>query len=217
MNRRCESKSRLRPVIWFRLRPVIALMLAVASLPTPLDATEVNAIHTSQNGDTFRLHSDISLGASLAHVREVLSRYDSIPRLDPDITEVTMLGANANGSMRMSLATSQCLAFICMRYRWTQDVRTLDSGEILAEIVPGHGDINTGWMRYRAVRDGSHTRLIVDAEIDTSGVALPAGLIAPWIQGRLEDEALETAHLVERAADAAAMIFHNRGSISRSM
>lgn len=186
-----------------RLVGILGLVISITASPVSAGAAEANAFHIARSGDTFRLHSDITLGAPLERVRAVLSQYERIPRLDPDITDVTMMGANGNGSVRMRLVSSNCLVFVCIRYRWTQDVRTLPSGDIVAEIVPVAGDIQSGWVRYQTVHDGPHTRLIVDAEIDASSLPLPAALFEPWMHRRLESEAMETAHLVERAANGA--------------
>lgn len=174
--------------------------LGVLAYTVAAGATEIRAFEVTRDGEMYRLHSDIALQADAERVRAVLARYERIPQLDPDITEVTMLGANTDGSVRMRLAGSQCVLIFCVRYRWTQDVRTLPSGDIFAEIVPDGGDIGAGWVRYRTVREGTRTRLIVDADIDASGVPLPAALAESWMQARLQDEALETARLVERAA-----------------
>ena len=89
----------------------------------------------------------------------------------------------------------------------------LPSGDIFAEIVPDGGDIGAGWVRYRTVREGTRTRLIVDADIDASGVPLPAALAESWMQARLQDEALETARLVEHAARSTPVI--SRASTQR--
>jgi len=180
---------------------IIVLVLS-AGLGTPAagSAAELKAFEVTRNGARYRMHSDIALLADIESVRSVLSRYESIARIDPDISEVTMLGANDDGSVRMRLASSHCVGFVCLKYRWTQDVRTLPSGAILARMVPGAGDIESGWVRYQTIRYGSKTRLVVDAEIDASGIPLPASLIGPWMQRRLEKEAIETARLVERAA-----------------
>ena len=201
-NRRTADSQ---PVVG-RLVGALATLITMTASTVSVSAAEVNAFDVVRSGNTYRLHSDITLGAPLKRVRAVLSQYERIPRLDPDITDVTMMGANADGSVRMRLVSSHCLAFVCVRYRWTQDVRTLPSGDIFSEIVPIAGDIQAGWVRYRTVHDGPQTRLIVDAEIDASGLPLPGALIEPWMQRRLDDEALETARLVERAANGASMI-----------
>ena len=181
---------------------LLGLLVGITT-STTAGAVTVNAFDIARSGDTFRLHSDITLRAPLERVRAVLSQYERIPRIDPDITEVTMMGVNANGSVRMRLASSHCFLFACLRYRWTQDVRTLPSGDIVAEIVPVPGEAQSGWVRYRTVRAGEHTRLVVDAEIDASGLPLPGALIGPWMQRRLDDEARETGYLVEGAANGA--------------
>lgn len=193
---------------------VLLLVMGALATAGPARSAEVRSFDISRNGQTYRLHSDIALSAHPARVREVLSRYERIPQLDPDITEVTLLGHTANGSIRMRLAASQCLVLLCVRYRWTQDVRTLPSGDILAVIVPGDGDIQSGWIRYGAVPDGDRTRLLVDADVDASGIPLPAYLAAPWLQARLRDEALETAQLVERAARARSPASRETTSVS---
>lgn len=167
-----------------------------------VDAVQVRAFELVRAGETYRLHSDITLDADPSRVRSVLGRYEHIPELDPDITEVTMLGVNDDGSVRMRLATYQCVAIVCAHYRWTQDVLTLPSGDVVAEVVAGRGDIRAGRVRYRAVPHGDGARLVVDADIDVSGLPLPASLLAPWMHASLRDEALETARLVERAANA---------------
>lgn len=177
------------------------LLLGASALINPVAAIEVRAFQVARDGERYHLHSDMVVRASLERVNRILHRFDQIPSLDPDISEVTVLGTNPDGSVRMRLAARQCFLWICIPYGWTQDVSLLPSGDIYARMVAGGGDIESGWIRYRTEARENGTRLVVDAEIDASGIVFPAALIEPLMQARLRDEALETARLVEQAAN----------------
>ena len=81
---------------------------------------------------------------------------------------------------------------------WTQDVLTTEGGDIFAKIVPGSGDLTSGWVLYRAVQSGAGTRLIVDADVEIS-LPLPNAIAGYFVRRKLKSEIYETASLLERA------------------
>ena len=167
--------------------------------PPNVHAVEVNTLEISREGKVYRVHSDTFLNAPRVQVQALLAQYDRIPRLDPDISEVALLGVTADGSTRMRLASRQCVLLICFRYRWVQDVSTTKIGDILARFVAGGGNLTQGWMRYRTLASGDGTRLIVLAQLAAPDLPLPASLTGHFMRKKLLTEARETALLIERA------------------
>lgn len=147
----------------------------------------------------YRVHSDTFLNAPRVQVQALLKQYDRIPRLDPDIYDVELLGLTSDGSTRMRLASRQCVLIMCFRYRWVQDVSTTKNGDILARFVPGGGNLTQGWMRYRTLASGDGTRLIVLAQLSAPNLPMPVSLTGHFIRKKLLTEARETALLIERA------------------
>ncbi|NIR61780.1 MAG: hypothetical protein GWO02_20995, partial [Gammaproteobacteria bacterium] len=57
--------------------PATLLLLVVLSTPAPAHAIEVNAFEVARNGETYRLHSDVKLGAEPEKVRRLLHQFES--------------------------------------------------------------------------------------------------------------------------------------------
>ena len=163
-------------------------------------AAEVRQLEVSRDGQMYRLYSEMFVNAPHSDVRSLLARYDAVAKLDPDITKVEMLGANPDGTLRMRLASKQCVLVFCFSYRWTQDVLSTANGNILAKILPGGGDLTSGWVLYRTAQSGTGTRLIVDAHIAAPALKLPRAVVRHFMRRKLKNKAYETASLVERAA-----------------
>ena len=185
---------------WLHRPPWKPLMLALGlTCANLIQAGEVTQATVDYVDGRFILHTDVLIKAPTSQVRAILTRYEKLPQVHGGIKAVEILTPAADGQTRMRVQSQVCILLICLHYQWVQTVRTLPSGDIVTEFDPGASDFREGWVRYRLLPEGEHTRLLMDARL-TPDFWFPP-VIGPWlIESKLRKEALATAWGVERLA-----------------
>jgi hypothetical protein len=157
---------------------------------------EVVATRIEHHDGQFVIHSDMLLDVPVSKVRSLLNDFQNLPRINSDIKHVEHLPDSLEGHPRMRIRSEVCALLVCLDYKWVQEVQISNASEILTRFDPTLSDFRMGWVRYRFHREGSSTRLIMDAKLEPDFWFPP--LIGPMlIKGKLRDEALETALGIE--------------------
>lgn len=190
---RIGGRVRSRPAAGRLAGLVLGGLLAI---PPSLagDLTQATVAYADQR---FTVHTELMVHAPAERVRTVLSQPDNLPRLNPAIEEVVILAQTATNQRRMRITSRVCISLICLRYRWVQEARTLSSGDIVTHFDPAASDFREGWVRYRLLPAGGHTRLLMDAEL-VPDFWFPPLLGPALIKHALRTEALATAAGIER-------------------
>jgi len=178
---------------------LLLLALLCVHCPGLVEAGEVAEATVEHDRGRFTLHTDVLIEAPAARTRAVLTQFEKLPRVNPGIQSVKILGHTPDGQVRMRVRSRVCVMVMCMAYNWVQRVDMLPSGDIVTHFDPAASDFRQGWVRYRFVPEGQQTRLIMDADL-TPDFWFPP-VLGPWvIKNKLREEALETALSVERLA-----------------
>jgi len=172
-----------------------ALVLAAAGASSSLAATLIDS-QVEHHNSRYTVHSEVRIELPMARVRQILTQFEALARLNRGIKEVRVLERAGPDQVRMAVVSEVCILVGCLDYSWVQDVRLLPSGDILAVIDPGESDFEAGWARWRLRADQGGTRLIFDAKVVPRFWIPP--LVGPWLlERRLGTQALATALGVE--------------------
>jgi hypothetical protein len=175
----------------------LALGGLLAVPPSPAgDLTQATVEYADQR---FTVHTELVVHAPAERVRAVLSQPENLPQMNPAIEDVVLLEQTAANQRRMRITSRVCVSLICLRYQWVQEARTLPSGDIVTHFDPDASDFREGWVRYRLLPAGGHTRLLMDAEL-VPDFWFPPLLGPALIKHALRTEALATAAGIERLA-----------------
>ena len=179
----------------YRVAFVILLLVAL-SCPPFVHAGELTTSDVQHHNGRFTVHSSMLVRLPVSQVRKILTDFENLPRINSNIKTVNMLAPSRQGMMRMQLKSEVCALFICLDYRWVQEVNLLPSGDIVTHFDPALSDFREGWVRYQLLSEGRYTRLITDAILVPDFWFPP--LIGPMlVKSKLRNEALDTVMGIE--------------------
>jgi len=163
-------------------------------------AAQIDAITVTHRDDGFKIVFDAVVDAPAQHVYEVLADYARLGKLNPVITAISV-DATPNGrGERVRSVIKACVWFFCTQIVQVEDVTEPDANTIVAHIVPGAGDFESGSCFWRVTDNGPRTRLHYEATRVATFWIPP--LIGPWAIRRTVREQLESSIVVlERLAN----------------
>lgn len=175
------------------------LLLGCICLSADAHGAQVLTTSVSLLDGRYFLHSEALIRAPVSAVRTLLTDYENLPRLNPNLKRVEILERLPDGGVRMRVVSDFCILALCLSFHWIQNVRTLPGGDIVMTIVPDRGDFREGGGRWRLLADDGGTRLIFDVDL-VPNFWIPS-VLGPWLMKRkLAEETYETARGLERMA-----------------
>jgi hypothetical protein len=190
-----------RSVPLARIAWVVGVMTASVIAPQAY-AAEVNMLHISQSGDSYRISFEAVVNAPARRVYEMLADYGRLDQLSPVIVAISVEPTPNGHGERVRSVLKSCIAFICREIKQVEDVTEPDAYTIVATVVPGQSDFKGGHCVWHIADEGSRTRLHYEAT-RTIGFWVP-GLIGPWLIKRTMHE-----HLTSSVAELERLINQN--------
>jgi carbon monoxide dehydrogenase subunit G len=163
-------------------------------------AAQIDAITVTHRDDGFKIAFDAVVDAPAQQVYAVLADYARLGKLNPVITAISVdVGPSGRGE-RVRSVIKACIWFFCRQIVQVEDVTEPDAGTIVAHIVPGAGDFESGSCFWRVTDEGPRTRLHYEAA-RVAAFWIPP-VIGPWAIRRTMREQLESSIVVlERLAN----------------
>jgi hypothetical protein len=163
-------------------------------------AAQIDAITVTHRDDGFKIVFDAVVDAPAQQVYGVLADYARLGKLSPVITAISVDAAPTGRGERVRSVIKACVWFFCRQIVQVEDVTEPDANTIVAHIVPGAGDFESGSCFWRVTNEGPRTRLHYEATRVAAFWVPP--LIGPWVIRRTVREQLETSIVVlERLAN----------------
>jgi hypothetical protein len=163
-------------------------------------AAQVEGITVAHRDDGFKITFDAVVDAPTRQVYEVLADYARLGKLSPIITAISVDVAPTGRGQRVRSVIKTCVWFFCRQIVQVEDVMEPDANTIIAHIVPGAGDFESGSFIWRVTNEGPHTRLHYEAT-RVAAFWIPP-LIGPWVIRRTVREELESSIvMLERLAN----------------
>lgn len=134
-------------------------------------------VQVTNHGDHYHLHFEVVVAASPGRVEALITNFNHLRRLSPDVVSSAVVPGPGNLKVRMVLHT--CVWWFCKTVHKTEYVFLGRRGYITTQAIPAQSDFRYQWERWHisAVRGGTRIRY-------ASGLA-PAfyvpPLIGPWL------------------------------------
>jgi hypothetical protein len=161
---------------------------------------QIEGITVTHLDDGFKITFDAVVDAPARQVYEVLADYAHLGKLSPVITAMSVDIAPSGRGRRVRSVIKTCVWFFCRQIVQVEDVMEPDANTIVAHIVPGAGDFESGSFIWRVTDEGPHTRLHYEAT-RVAAFWIPP-LIGPWVIRRTVREELESSMVsLERLAN----------------
>ena len=186
------------PDRWFAAARAVAFLASLGAGSAA--AAQLDSV-TVTNGDAgLRIEFDAVVDAPERRVFEVLSDYARFGRMNPAIVSMSVAPSPDGHGARVRSVLKSCVWFFCRKVVTLEDVTEPDARTIVARIVPGLGDFESGSSLWRLTAEGARTRLHYESTRVASFWIPP--LIGPWMIKRTLREQLEfSLRALERLAE----------------
>lgn len=193
MGRAQPFPSRLAP----RLATLAGVMLACAAGASTVESADIRFIGASYH---YRFSARVEAGADA--VREVVTDYDHLERINPNVVESRVLVRYGDSSLKRQLLMKQCVLVFCFDIDFIERVDFLPNGDIVTTVVPGEGNFRRGATVWR-IEALSKTASRITMEADQEPDFFVPPVIGPFIMKRkFLSEVDETMRRIEEVARA---------------
>lgn len=184
----------------FNTRVLFDVCLLALITNTAVLANNATQFQVTEDGGVYYIKASVVISAPTDYVRNVLTDYVHIYRLNPSIVENEVLTSPHNDTARVRTKVLGCISSYCEEFERVEDVRVLASGDIRAEIVPEYSQFKYGITLWKIQPVGEHTRLIYEAEIQP-GFFIPPLIGSYIVKSRLHDEITTSFIRLEKIAN----------------
>jgi len=125
-------------------------------------------IEINEHSGAYHIKVVALIAAPASYVRDVLTDYRLIYRLNPSIIESDVLKQDDDGAINVRTKVVGCAAYFCEELDRVEKVRLLPSGDLQAEIIPELSQFKSGktlW-RIKPVGDYCEVTYVSDMEPD---------------------------------------------------
>lgn len=162
-------------------------------------AAQIDFVSVTHRGNGFEIVFDAVVDAPAQRAYAVLTDYAHLGKLNPVITAISVSAAPSGRGKRVRSVIQACVWFFCRNLVQIEDVSEPDGHTIVAHMVPGAGDFESGSRFWRVTAEGSRTRLHYEAT-RVAAFWLPP-LVGTWAIERALRRQLESSIAVlERLA-----------------
>ena len=185
--------------IIFNTRLLVPILCITFINSTAVLANDITEFEVTEEKGVFYIKAIVVLHAPAEYVRDVLTDYVHIYRLNPSIIESEVLASPGNNVARVRTKVIGCVAFYCEEIERVEDVRILASGDIQAEIVPEFSQFKSGVTLWQIRSMGENARLIYYAEMEPD-FFIPPVIGNSIVKAKLRDEIMTSFRRLEKIA-----------------
>lgn len=189
-----DRKGRCHSLRW---RLFVLAAFCITLLPiTETRAADLRRLEVSNKGDSYRIQLEMELDIGADYVREVLTDYRHIYRLNPSIVDSRILPSPGNGVARVFTRMEGCVLFYCTEFTRVEDVQENSYGELDVVIVPGMSNFGSGTAAWRITGHGQRSSLAYEAELQPE-IFIPPIIGSLIVKNKLREEILTTFNRIE--------------------
>ena len=121
-----------------------------------IQAEKIPQVEVIEHGGVYQIKVVAVIDAPASYVREVLTDYIHIYRLNPSIIESEVLRQHDDGAVSVRTRVIGCAAYFCEELERVEKVRVLPSGDLHAEIIPELSQFKSGQTLWHIKKEGDH-------------------------------------------------------------
>ena len=191
---------------WLQLRRFVfnsRLSLAVIltsffQLPDAL-AVDTHVVEVTENNGIYHIKASAVVEAPANYIRDVLTDYVHIYRLSPSIIESEVLPSSPVDEKQVRTRLLCCTSVFCKEVERVDVVRTLESGELQAEIIPALSEFKSGKATWKITPVQDRSQLVYEAHLEPD-FFIPPIVGTQMVIDNLHDEFSTTFKRVEKIA-----------------
>ena len=148
------------------IRQLLIAVLILLCAKYSAFAVDIDKIVVTEKDGVYNIIVSGNIASSEEHVRQVLTDYMHVYRLNDSIIESEVLKSLIEGNIRVRSRLIYCISIFCSEVERVDEISTLDSGDLLAVIVPEKSDFHSGRAIWKITPMGNKTKLIYSATIE---------------------------------------------------
>lgn len=160
---------------------------------------KVPDITVVEKSGTYKIDIDVIVNAPADYVRYVLTDYSRIYRLNPSILESTVIAQDEDGYVKVKTRIKGCASYFCEELERVEKVQVLPTGQIVAEIIPEHGEFKSGKTSWSITDMGERSEVIYRAELKPD-IYIPPVVSKFLVKKAIKQEAQTSFTNLERIA-----------------
>ena len=162
-------------------------------------AYELNRAEVTENNGVFQIVVSATLDAPAGYIRQVLTDYRNIYRLNSSIVETEIIDRCHRDGTRIRTKILVCASVFCREVERVEAVRALDSGNLQARIVPEQSEFRSGLANWKITPTGYGSELEYNATVEPD-FFIPPVVGVPVIRSSLKAEFIATVARIEKIA-----------------
>ena len=173
----------------------LPVFIVLCTLMWPLGAVNLTELQINEVEGVYHIRMASMVHAPAQYVRDVLTDYVHIYRLNPAITESGILGFKDNET-RVRTRMKGCISFFCRSVERVEDVQELPSGELLAIMVPELSDFRSGSALWVIKAAGERSQVTYQAKVEPD-FFIPPIIGSYFVRKNLRKELLTSIGRIE--------------------
>ncbi len=180
---------------------IIRSVAVAAALAFNAMASEVKQADISFTGNAYQYQFTIELLAPIAIVRDIVTDYDNLARINDDIVQSEILERYDDQRLKRRMWLNHCVLVFCFDLYFVEEVEELADGTITTTVIAAESNFRRGYSKWRIdAVSATVTRISVEAEQEPEFWIPP--VIGPMIFKRaFMKEVRETGTKIEREAN----------------
>jgi len=164
---RCDKSISISNVCSYVRGFLCALIFSGIIFATPsLQAGKPPKVEIIEDSGTYQIKASAVIAAPASYVRDVLTDYVHIYRLNPSIIESGVLKRHDDGAVSVRTKVIGCAAYFCEELERVEKVHLLPSGDIQAEIIPELSQFKSGQTLWRINSLGDNCEVIYRSDVE---------------------------------------------------
>lgn len=147
----------------------------------------------------YHVNITAEIAATEEHVRQVLTDYAHVYRLNDSVIESKVLESTIDGKVRVQSLVLCCTTLFCREVMRVDEISELESGDLQAVIIPEQSDFRSGTAVWEITSMGDSTRLTYLASIEPD-FFIPTVLGTQTVINNMRNEFITTFYRIERIA-----------------
>jgi hypothetical protein len=173
-----------------------AAVLATVCFTGIAAGADVTRVDLSNEGNVYSIRLEMNLDIGARYIREVLTDYPHIYRLNPSIVDSRVLPSPPDGAARVLTRVEGCVLFHCVKITRVEDVYEKSANELTAVIVPELSDFWSGTARWRITQVGAKSRLVYEARVEPE-IFIPPLIGSYFVKKKFKEEMMTTFQRIE--------------------
>ena len=162
-------------------------------------AFELNHAEISEDKGIFQLKFTTTIDAPADYVRQVLTDFTYIYRLNPSIIESEILPSKRSGETKVRTKVLACASVFCREVERVEIVRILASGDLQVDIVPEQSDFRSGKAIWKITAFDNRSKLEYEATVEPD-FFIPPVIGISVIGTSMKDEVIRSFDRIEHIA-----------------